>query len=88
MYYYKKNTKIRIIFSMQQDDDWVRNDSNFYEDLFYQNYLHLVKLGNEKFEKSVKTILFKMTANIQRKLYHTIKAKTSAKSTLFPSTLF
>ena len=69
---------------MEQDNDWVRNDSTFNEDLFHQNYPHLVKLGNEKFEKSVNAILFEMKANIKRELYHTINAKTRAKSTLFP----
>ena len=58
---------------MQRDDNWVRNYSTLYKDLFYHNYLHLAKLENEKFQKSINAILFKMKANIKRKLYYTIR---------------
>ena len=83
MCYYRKNIKIWIIFCIQHDDDWVRNYSTLYKDLFYQNYLHLAKLENEKFRKSINAILFKINANIKRKLYYTIRVARVVNLKLF-----
>ena len=58
------------VFFMQQDDDWVRNDSA------------LIELGSKKFLKSVMENLFKTKKDNITGHHYIIKTKTSTKSTL------
>lgn len=53
---YKSFSKV---FLKKQDADWVRDSSTLWYYLFYKNYLHLVKLGNEELTKSVKKLYSK-----------------------------
>ena len=81
---YRKNVSVQTMLFMQQDENCVRSGSTLYDDLFYQNYPHLIELGNVKFAKSVTAIFFRIKAGIKRRHHCTIKPKTSTKSILFP----
>ena len=40
-------------YFMDQDDDWVKGDLILDENLYYKDFLHLARTGNEKFSKTI-----------------------------------
>lgn len=46
-------TKFENIYFMKQDDDWVLEDGNLDESLYFTDHLHLVEKGNNKFASSI-----------------------------------
>ena len=46
-------TKFENIYFMKQDDDWILEDGNLDESLYFTDHLHLIEKGNNKFASSI-----------------------------------
>lgn len=55
--------KLKDFYFMKQDVDWTLKDGKLNEKLFYTDCLHLIETGNDKFAKSIVSMVYKVREN-------------------------